>query len=150
MQKEVLSSETKSLKTLQISIGFASRTYCSLLCAGTFWNVDDYWHQKVNNNIDKSCGPKSTPTKVFISQRNIAPNYLRCYNEKRPCIAIQDYPEHLSGSQPDMLGDLTHVVRLNWQDWAGHSSYVVKWPRNAASLVIWIMSGDTNCIEWYN
>ena len=31
-----------------------------------------------------------------------------------------------SGSQPDMLGDLTHVVRLNWQDWAGHSSYVVK------------------------
>ena len=29
-------------------------------------------------------------------------------------------------TQPDMLGDLTHVVRLNWQDWAGHSSYVVK------------------------
>jgi len=29
-------------------------------------------------------------------------------------------------AQPDMLGDLTHVVRLNWQDWAGHSSYVVK------------------------
>ena len=27
-----------------------------------------------------------------------------------------------STSQPDMLGYLTHVVRLNWQDWAGHSS----------------------------
>jgi hypothetical protein len=97
MQKEVLLSETKSLKTLQISIGFASRTYCSLLCAGTFWNVDDYWHQEVNNNIDKSHGPKLTPTKVFISQSNIAPNYLRCYNGKRPCILIQDDPEHLSG-----------------------------------------------------
>ena len=32
----------------------------------------------------------------------------------------------LAQAQPDMVGDLTHVVRLNWQDWAGHSSYVVK------------------------
>ena len=30
----------------------------------------------------------------------------------------------LAFPQPDMVGDLTHVVRLNWQDWAGHSSYV--------------------------
>jgi len=76
MQKEVLSSETKSLKTLQISIGFASRTYCSLLCVGAFWNVDDYWYQE--DNIDKSRGPKSTPTKVFISQSKLAPN-CSCY-----------------------------------------------------------------------